>query len=145
MNPKNLCKRKIIVINKIRQSEVKYTIFISCIVSVVLFVLSAIILYLIKPKLWTWSLSLLIGQVASTICYLKSSISIGNMLYSKHPKGMMVTNYATNMLIYAVVLVVSQLVGSLNIFFCLAGLLIERVVIVILYGVIPARRGGDKL
>ena len=145
MNPKNLCKRKIIVINKIRQSEVKYTIFISCIVSVVLFVLSAIILYLIKPKLWTWSLSLLIGQVASTICHLKSSIAIGNMLYSKHPKGMMVTNYATNMLIYAVVLVVSQLVGSLNIFFCLAGLLIERVVIVILYGVIPARRGGDKL
>jgi hypothetical protein len=129
---------------KTSREEAKQIILVSSIVCGISFLLSILALIFIQASLWTWSFSIILGHLASVFCYIKTGWAFDEMVTSSHPKGVMVRNYTVNMLIYTIVLVISQYFSFLNIFFCLFGILIERIVIVILFGIIPARKDGDK-
>lgn len=107
----------------------KNSFYISTIIS--LFVLIPSIF--INWMHFTWGLFVFIGNIASSISYIKlvnnvHKITLG---YSNNPKRSSFLNSMTSLLIYAIVFIISVLINVYTIFFCGFGIMIMKIVIII--------------
>lgn len=104
--------------------------------SLVIAILAIVPSFFISWWKWSFGISTLIGYLASAFCYVKLVyivIKATNQEYSK-PKKVFVLHNMLNLLIYFVVLLGCQLWSSLNIFMCLLGILMIKIIIVISFG-----------
>lgn len=114
-------------------------------ISVVIAFLAIIPSFLISWWKWSFGISTLIGYLASAFCYVKLVyivIKATNQEYRK-PKKVFVLHNMLNLLIYFIALLVCQLWTSLNIFLCLLGILMIKIVIVISFGKKKQKVGGN--
>lgn len=109
------------------KSTLKVAFFISIIVSVIITILA----FLIDFVHISWGIFLLVGNITSSICYIKLVNNITDVLngrYLKHKRAMFL-NSLTSMVIYFIVLSISVLINTYALFWCALGILSIKFVI----------------
>lgn len=131
---------------QILSNEDKTILKFSFLISVCASAIAIIPTFLFDWWKWSFFLSVLLGYAASVICYLKIVyITFRETAFpSKKSKNAFVFNNLTNMVIYFAFLLLNLLVKWLNIYLCLIGMIVIRIVIYILYGRKPKIKVGEK-
>ena len=114
----------------IKTKEEKNILVISIIVSISLSVVFGILGIIFDAMKWTWCFSILLGSVASIVCFLKSNFIITKILYTEKSSAtfFMILNDVISTVLYIIVLLINYLVPFLNIFVCLGGILILKLI-----------------
>lgn len=130
------------ILSKEDKTILKVSFLVSVGVSIVAIVLACILDW------WKGSffLSVILGYVASAICYLKIVyVTFRETAFPSHrSKKAFVFNNLTNMMIYFGFLLFHLFMKGLNIYLCFLGMIIIKVVIYILYGRQPKVKVGEK-
>lgn len=106
----------------------KLSFFVSLILSVIIFIPAIFI------KLWSyaWGPFIFVGNIASSISYIKLANNIYNITsgYVNNPKRSAILNNLTTLLIYFIIFTISVLINKYTIFFCAFGVMIIKLIIV---------------
>lgn len=127
--------------------EERQIIIRSAMVCVILAVLGFGISFFIAGMSWTWCISLIIGYFASLACFLKTSYIYTKILFGDiiRPRKALVGNSITNGFIYLVCCAINLLIPIFSIWMALIGMLIIKVIIIILFGIMPKNKGGESV
>jgi ATP synthase I chain len=129
---------------KLLSSEDKCILKVSCITAIIISIITIIPAFFLNWWKWTFFLSILIGYLASVICYFKLVYVVfrETSLPTNQSKRAFIFNNLSNLLIYCVALMICFFVGCLNIFLCFLGMMIIKIIIIILYG--RQQKVGEK-
>ncbi len=129
---------------KLLSNEDKCILKVSCITAIIISIITIIPAFFLNWWKWTFFLSILIGYLASVICYFKLVYVVfrETSLPTNQSKRAFIFNNLSNLLIYCVALMICFFVGCLNIFLCFLGMMIIKIIIIILYG--RQQKVGEK-
>lgn len=124
--------------NKILTNEDKKILKHAIIVSLILSIIATIPTFFLDWWKFGFGISILIGSLSSIISYLNLvfvTYKVTSFEFD-NPKKSFVINNMLNLIIYALALILTVLIDVFNIFLCLVGILILKLVIVINCGLI---------
>lgn len=129
---------------QILSNEDKKILKLSFFVSIVCSIIMIIPVFIFYWWKWSYFLSVLLGYIASAVCYLKLVYIIfrETAFPSNKSKKAFVLNNLTNMIIYFSFLLFNLLIEWLNIYLCFIGMMIIKIIIYIVYGRKP--KVGEK-
>ena len=112
----------------IQNKEEKLILIISSIASVFISLIVIILSLFIEEVKWTWSISVIIGQIVSIGCFFKSNAIINKVLYDDitQAKFLLILNNMLGTLCYTISLIINILVPGLNIILNGIGILILK-------------------
>lgn len=121
---------------KILSSEDKKILQVSSVSAIVVSIMLIIPTFFLSWWKWPFFLSVLIGYLASAICYLKLVYIVfrETSLPTNQSKRAFIFNNLSSLLIYFAVLIVCFFIEWLDIFLCFLGMMIIKIIIIILYG-----------
>lgn len=126
------------LMNKILTNEDKKILKHAIIVSLILSIIATIPTFFLDWWKFGFGISILIGSLSSIISYLNLvfvTYKVTSFEFD-NPKKSFVINNMLNLIIYALALILTVLIDVFNIFLCLVGILILKLVIVINCGLI---------
>lgn len=114
----------------IKTKEEKNILIVSIIVTVSLAFVFGILGIIFDVMKWTWCFSVILGGATSVGCFLKSNFIITKVLYTERSsaKFLMALNNAISIALYLIILIINYLTPGLNMFVCLGGILILKLV-----------------
>ncbi len=123
-------KRLFSLLSKEDKTYLKYSFYISIIISLIIFLPSIFL------KWWhfSWGIFIFVGNITSSISYIKLANNINHITlgYTNNPKRSSFFNSITSLMMYAIIFVISVLINTYSIFFCAFGIMIMKIVIIIM-------------
>lgn len=130
--------------NKLSKEDIellKLSFFVSLILSIIIFIPAIFI------KFWNyaWGPFIFVGNIASSIAYIKLANNIYNITsgYVNNPKRSAILNNLTTLLIYFIIFTISVLINKYTIFFCAFGVMIIKLIIV--FKNFKIKKEGDRI
>lgn len=111
--------------------NLKYSLILSFTVSII------VLLFSLFFKWWsyTWGFAIMIGYIASSICYIKLANNVTKYLngYYDNYKRKVFFNHLSSLLIYFIVLTLCVLINVYAMFWCAFGIMSIKIIIYIRY------------
>ena len=112
----------------IKTKEEKLIVIISSLIALLLSLSIVAISFFVEEVKWTWCFSIVLGQLTSVGCFLKSNAIITKVLYDEvsSAKFLLILNNVLGTICYVIILVVNLLIPIFNIIVCCIGILLLK-------------------
>lgn len=112
----------------IKTKEEKLIVIISSLIALLLSLSIVAISFFVEEVKWTWCFSIVLGQLTSIGCFLKSNAIITKVLYDEvsSAKFLLILNNVLGTICYVIILVVNLLIPIFNIIVCCIGILLLK-------------------
>ena len=112
----------------IKTKEEKLIVIISSLIALLLTLSIVAISFFVEEVKWTWCFSIILGQLTSIGCFLKSNAIITKVLYDEvsSAKFLLILNNVLGTICYVIILVVNLLIPIFNIIVCCIGILLLK-------------------